>query len=126
MILSSIKLLYLLLAAHFVADFSLQSNTMGTEKRRSSTTELQKIVPWYWWLTGHAMTHGFLTWAVLGLWLQFPGAVYIAMAETIAHWVIDFGKCEGDYGLKVDQALHLVCKIMWVSYVTAYLSILFR
>ena len=122
MILIAIKLLFVLIAAHFVADFSLQTEPMAREKRRASDTELQKIVPWYWWLTAHSMTHGFLTWVVLGLGLQFYGAVYIAMAETVAHWFIDFGKCEGYYGLKVDQALHLICKIMWVSYVLAFLQ----
>ena len=112
-----IGLFFLLIAGHFVADFSLQSDVMAREKRRASESELQKHVPWYWWLTAHAFTHGFVIWFILGSW-------WIALAETIAHWFIDFGKCEGYYGIKVDQFLHLWCKIMWLSYVIVFAKIL--
>ena len=105
--------LFILIAGHFLADFGLQSDVMSREKRRASTTELQKIVPWYWWLTSHAFIHGFVVWFLLGIW-------WIALAETVAHWLIDFGKCEGYYGMWPDQLLHLLCKIIWITYVIAF------
>lgn len=109
-------LLFVFLAGHFVADYALQSDTMAREKRRSSETDLQKIVPWYWWLTAHAFTHGFMVWYISQSWI-------LGLAETIAHWFIDFGKCEGFYGLKTDQLLHVFCKILWISYLIAYAAI---
>ena len=105
--------LFLLLAGHFLADFALQSDVMSSEKRRASNTELQKAVPWYWWLTAHSFIHGFVVWYILGFW-------WIGLVETIAHWLIDFGKCEKYYGITLDQLLHFACKIMWVSYVIAF------
>jgi len=99
--------LFLLLASHCVCDFALQSDTMGREKKRSSTTALQTAVPWYYWLTAHAFIHG------LGVWLVLH-SLPLALAEIVAHFAIDLGKCEGKYGIRVDQSLHIVCKVLWL------------
>ena len=100
------ELLFLLIAAHCVCDFSLQSGTMAREKRRASTTELQAKVPWFWWLAAHAVIQG------LGV-LLVTRSLPLALAETGAHFVIDFGKGEGWYGMAGDQGLHLACKLCW-------------
>ncbi len=42
------------------------------------------------------------------------GSLSLASAELIAHMLIDYGKCDGRYGLHVDQALHVACKVLWL------------
>lgn len=100
-------MLFYLLAAHALFDFPLQSGPTVTEKSRHSKTELQKQVPWYYWLTAHALVHG-------GAVAFITHSVGFGIAETICHWVIDFAKCESWTSIHVDQALHVLCKIAWV------------
>jgi hypothetical protein len=90
---------------HALMDYALQSNAMANEKSRHSNTPLQKEVPWFYWLSAHAALHGgavgYLTTPLLGF------------AEFIAHWVIDFIKCEKYTNIHSDQLLHLFCKLVW-------------
>lgn len=97
----------LLVAAHFLCDFSLQSDTMAREKSRRSATELQKHVPWYYWMLAHACVHGL----AVGLVLQ---SMPIGLAEVCAHFFIDTVKCNGRINIHQDQALHLLSKALWV------------
>ena len=53
----------------------------------------------YWW---YANTPG-----VWNLALGF------AVAESVAHWLIDHGKCQKLYGIHLDQGLHVLCKVAW-------------
>ena len=105
---ASLQLLWWLIAGHFVADYQFQSDTVAREKNRHSDTPLQKAVPWYYWLTSHAATHG----VAVGL---ITGSAWLGMAETLAHWCIDWAKCEKWTGIHVDQALHVACKVAWVA-----------
>jgi hypothetical protein len=102
-----LTLAFWLLVAHFVADYPLQGDTTAREKNRHSTTELQKHVPWFYWLTAHALMHG-------GAVALITGWLTLGAAETLAHWLIDFGKCERWYSIHADQALHLGCKVVWL------------
>lgn len=106
---------FLLVAAHYVCDFALQSDTMGREKKRSSTTPLQAAVPWYYWLTAHSVIQGLGVWVVLH-------SLPLALVETGAHFAIDFGKCEGKYDIRVDQGLHIACKALWLLLVSRGLA----
>jgi hypothetical protein len=45
------------------------------------------------------------------------------MAETVLHWLIDFGKCEKWYSIHVDQGLHLLCKALWFALLTANVTL---
>ena len=102
--------LFYLIAGHALADFSLQSDAMAKGKNRHRKTEPPPgatYTPcWPYWLTAHALIHG-ATVAVI------TGSVHLGIAETIAHWCIDFGKCENWYGIHIDQALHFLCKATW-------------
>lgn len=80
---------------------------MAREKSRKSKSELQKHVPWYHWLAAHAAIHGACV-------LLVTGSVLLGALETCAHFAIDFGKCEGWFGIKTDQALHFACKAAWL------------
>jgi hypothetical protein len=107
-------MLFFLLAGHALMDYSLQGDAMAACKCRRSTHPVAQSVPWYYWLTAHALLHG----AAVGA-LVFWGyndwnlAVGFAIAETALHWLIDFGKCERLYGIHMDQGLHVLCKVAW-------------
>ncbi len=104
-------LVFWLLVAHFVADYPLQGDTTAREKNRHARTPLQQHVPWYYWLTAHALMHG-------GAVALVTGSAALGAAETLAHWLIDFGKCERWFSIHVDQALHLACKALWLYLAT--------
>jgi hypothetical protein len=95
-----------LLVGHVVADFPLQAGPMATEKCRHSASDLQKAVPWYYWLSGHAIIHG-------GAVFLVTNSLTLGLLETVVHWLIDFFKCEGWFGIHADQALHVGCKVLW-------------
>lgn len=96
-----------LVAAHFAADFPLQGDTTAIQKSRRTSNPLSKVVPWFYWLTAHAFVQA------AGV-LIVTGSVVLAAAELVAHWAIDFGKCEDWYSIHVDQFLHLACKAAYL------------
>lgn len=107
-------MLWWLLVGHAVADYWAQSDALAKMKNRHN--DPAKFAPpgqkpqkmWVYALTAHAMMHG----AAVAL---VTGEVALGLAETVAHWVIDFGKCENWYGIHVDQALHILAKIVWLG-----------
>jgi hypothetical protein len=98
--------LFYLVVAHALFDFPLQGDTVAVNKNRNAKTELQKHVPWYMWMSSHALCHG-------GAVALITGSLLFGIAETVAHFIIDFFKCDKRYGIGVDQALHILCKITW-------------
>lgn len=108
-------ILFKLLCGHAVADFMLQHPWVAQNKNRHATPagydpaiHGPKQLVWPHVLTAHALTHG-------GLVMLATGSALLGMAETIAHWLIDFGKCEKWYGIHVDQAAHVACKCLWLG-----------
>ncbi len=95
-----------MVCAHFAADYCFQPADVAREKNHNSTTELQKIVPWYYWLMSHCCTHGLAMYLV-------TGSVLICFMETVVHFAIDFAKCDGKTSLQTDQILHVLCKVCW-------------
>jgi hypothetical protein len=95
-----------LLVGHAVADFPLQAGPMAVEKCRRSASDLQRTVPWFYWLSAHALIHG-------GAVFFVTGSLFLGTLETVVHWLIDFAKCEGLFGIHTDQALHVGCKVLW-------------
>lgn len=97
-----------LLIGHAVADYALQSDWMAKAKNRHHKTEPppgQTYQPcWFWVLSAHAFIHGGAVYVV-------TGSPWLAMLEIAVHWMIDFWKCEGAYGINVDQTLHIVTKL---------------
>lgn len=100
-------ILFFLLAAHALLDFPLQGEVVAINKSPLAKTELQKHVPWYYWLTAHALVHG-------GAVALVTGTVWLGLAETVCHFAIDYGKCLHKYSIHGDQFLHVVCKVLWV------------
>ena len=107
------QILWQLLVGHALADFSLQHDPMAKGKNRHVAIDPSKIPPgqtptivWPYWLTAHALING-------GVVFFITGSYGLSIAEAVCHWVIDFAKCENWFGINTDQALHLVCKILW-------------
>ncbi len=95
--------LILLILAHFVCDFVLQSDRMAKEKVPGSDVTLS----WRWWLTAHASTHGLAVAMITG----FP---IFGVAEAFAHAGIDWLKGRFQFALALDQSMHVACKIIWI------------
>ena len=113
-------LLFFLIAAHALMDYSLQNDSMAVCKCRKSNSPLALSVPWFYWLTAHALLHGGAV-GVVFRWMGFNWEVVVALAaaETAIHWVVDYGKCEKWYSLHVDQTIHILCKLAWWGLVVA-------
>jgi hypothetical protein len=112
-----ISLFCLLLVGHALADYPLQGDFLARAKNYR-----QPIpgVPWIHGLFWHSVIHG----GVVGL---ITGSVWLGVAETGVHLVIDHAKCMGWFGpsdgasyyvqraFHLDQALHVLCKLVWVA-----------
>jgi len=102
--------LFLLMFGHALADFSLQSPDMAKGKNRNRKTEAPPgaiYTPcWPYWLSAHALIHG-------GVVFLITQNIWFGVAETICHWGIDFAKCDNRIGVHQDQALHVICKLLW-------------
>ena len=95
---------FLLMVGHAVADYALQSSELSETKRRAKN-------PGGWWMAlgAHALIHGGAVTLVLG-------SPLLGFFEFVAHFCIDFGRCEGKYSYKVDQFLHVLCKVLWIVF----------
>ena len=99
-----LDLVILLSLGHFFADYPLQGDKMAVEK----CPGMDVTMDWRWWLIAHTATHGFFV-AVL------TGVPLLGLAEVVAHFLIDYGKCRLGYSLLLDQSLHLFSKLVWVA-----------
>lgn len=91
-----------LLVGHYIADAQLQPP--GTSQGKRDTDLFTR----WRWLAFHGTAHGFFV-AII------TGSAVLGLAELFAHAFIDRGKGRGWYGMKVDQGLHVVCKVVWVA-----------
>ncbi len=98
--------LFLLILAHYVADFGLQTEFMATMKGKVHT-DPHGIHS----LLGHSAIHGAMTVAaltVVGLPWFIPALLII-----LAHGTIDYFKSNhNSFGVHVDQALHMTSIVM--------------
>jgi hypothetical protein len=107
---------FYLVFGHALMDYALQPTPMAIEKSRHSKTELQKDVPWYYWLSAHALLHGgAVAYIMTSLGVGISTSIGFGILETVCHWVIDFVRGEGWTNIHADQALHVVCKIAWCA-----------
>jgi hypothetical protein len=103
-----LTIFFYLIVGHAAIDFGLQTDTIAINKNPNAKTELQKQVPWYYWMVAHALMHG-------GAVLYITTSVWFGLAETVCHFIIDWFKCNhGKYmSIHQDQLLHVLCKVMW-------------
>lgn len=103
---SYFEMFVLLIAGHFIGDYVLQSNEIALGKNRS-LDPARHSVPWYYWLAAHALTHGTLVYLV-------TQNIWLLLAETACHFVIDYAKCEKQLTIHQDQFFHVLCKAWWI------------
>ena len=94
----------LLVAAHALADYPLQGDFLSKAKNRLTPIP---GVPWYQALAAHSAIHA-------GFVGVITGNIGLAIAEFIAHAFIDDAKCSSHLTYNQDQALHILCKAIWV------------
>lgn len=102
-------LLFLLLAAHALADYPLQGPFLSEAKNRN--TAIGKLF-WPHALAAHSMIHG-------GAVLMLTGSIWLAGLEVLIHAATDWMKCEGRISLNVDQLIHVACKFAWAAIITS-------
>lgn len=97
------NVLFLLLAGHALCDYPLQGDFLA--KGKNQVTPLPGV-PWYQCLTAHALIHA-------GAVLLITNSLPLALAELVCHWWIDYAKSAGLLTFNADQALHVLCKLVW-------------
>lgn len=107
---SLFELIFWLLVAHAVADYALQTEWMVKSKNRhavqpTASSDRPDLI-WIHVLSAHAILHG------AGVAIV-TGQIWLGVAETVAHWIIDYGKGDRWYGFHTDQFLHIGAKLVW-------------
>lgn len=97
--------LVLLLFAHALADYPLQGDFLARAKSRRSPIE---SVDWWVAMAAHCAIHA-------GSVLLITGSLACAAFEFVAHFFIDHFKCEGVLSFRMDQMLHVGCKLVIVA-----------
>lgn len=98
-----LELIFFLIVGHFVADYALQSEYMALGKNRHKPLD---GVPFYHPLAAHCVIHG-------GAVAFITGSVWLGFLEIICHWIIDDNRCAKKITYTQDQALHILCKLVW-------------
>lgn len=113
-----------LVVGHLIFDYPLQGDFLARGKNVSAPLP---GVPWLTILASHAAIQGGSVWAISTAFLWLAGVdlrtavragLWLGMAETVAHGVIDHLKCSGVLGqgeraFNIDQGLHIACKAVW-------------
>lgn len=94
-----LMLAMMLLGAHWLADYPLQGQFLSDAKVKGPLR--------FYHLVAHAGIQG------AGVALV-TGSVWLGIAEWIAHTAIDEAKVRGKTTFAVDQALHILCKAVWL------------
>lgn len=97
-----IEIFALLVFGHMLADYPLQGDFLARGKNRMNPIP---GIPWQHCMAAHAIIHG----GFVGI---ITGSVWLGIAETVAHAVIDDAKCKGHLSYHEDQAWHIACKIL--------------
>jgi hypothetical protein len=104
------ELFFALVGLHFLCDYPLQGDFLAVGK--GSFAKPHFGVPWWHCLTAHAAIHGLAVGAI-------TGSLWLGLAETAAHFIIDWAKCKKLTGINVDQGFHILCKAAWVLFVAS-------
>lgn len=110
---AAVAVFFALLVSHAVGDFALQGNFLSQAKNRHADLDAffsGGTPPSLWWnaLLAHALIHAGGVWLVTGL-------VVLAAVELLFHFLIDYAKCEQWISFGLDQTLHRLCKVLYVT-----------
>jgi hypothetical protein len=96
--------LFLLLAAHWVADYPLQGDFLAKAKQQGPLRVY------------HLVAHAGIQGAAVTL---VTGSLWLGLLEWLLHTVIDDMKVNGKTTFAQDQALHVICKVLWAVVVVS-------
>jgi len=102
------SLLFWMIVGHAVCDYPLQGDFLARGKNHKAPIP---GIDWWICLMAHSVIHA-------GAVVLVTGNLVLGLAEFWFHCVIDYGKCDGHFDFKVDQALHIICKICWTVVLT--------
>ena len=100
---SLVRLLILLFAGHALCDYPLQGDYLAKSKN-------QKLCGDSAGLQLHLFYHAMIQGAMV---LLVTSSSVLAIAEILIHGITDWAKCEGKITGRVDQAIHIGCKLAW-------------
>ena len=103
-----ITILFILIFFHYLADFPLQD----VLARAKNQTNPIPDIPWQQALFAHSFIQAGFVYLATGIPALF-------VAELVCHAVIDYNKSRGELTFTHDQALHLICKMVWAAVVIA-------
>jgi hypothetical protein len=94
---------FALAVSHALADFPLQGGYIAKQKNPATADSRSEMVVA---LGAHALIHAGAVWLV-------TGSQTLGCAELVLHALIDLAKGRGKFGFLTDQALHLLCKVLY-------------
>jgi hypothetical protein len=92
-----------MLVGHAVADYPLQGDFLAKAKDYQHPI---KGIDWWIAMSAHCAIHA-------GVVMLVTHNPVFAALEFILHFVFDVFKCAGFTNFRTDQALHVICKIVW-------------
>lgn len=93
--------LFFLLFVHALADVPLQGLYLSQAKN-----PVQNPESWFPYLFCHGMIHA-------GFVALVTNSIILGVGELVIHMATDYAKCRKLIGSKADQAIHLLCKVVW-------------
>lgn len=109
---AAVQLLLAFLIGHALCDFPLQGEYLANGKNWRSLKRLQDPSRppqiWVTCMAAHCLIHAGAIWFIIG-------SPLVAVAEFALHFCIDVAKCRGMTTLNQDQALHVLCKVVYVA-----------
>lgn len=115
---------FALFIGHALADYPLQGAFLASGKNRNGDSSVLfggSSVPKGLWI--HALTAHSLIQAG-GVWL-ITGSVFLALVEFVAHWIIDFVRCDERISFNTDQLLHFLCKVVYAALLVSGMTLPF-
>jgi len=104
-----------LFIGHAFADYAFQTDFMARAKNRHWAETFAGGPPdappgtlWLFVLSAHSAIHSGVTWII-------TGCGWIALAEFVLHWLIDWSRMEGKISFRTDQLAHLGCKVVYAA-----------
>lgn len=96
----------LLVCSHFLADYSLQSESMAIGKGRFDSH--YNTVPWYYWMAAHCAVHSLFVMCI-------THNIYYGIIEFVIHFLSDYLKCKRKINIHIDQAIHIFSKLIYLG-----------
>lgn len=102
------KILFLLLFVHFLADFPLQGDFLSQAK--SPTSNFKNIDPFLCMMI-HCFIQAMFVFVV-------TGSPALALIEYNIHGALDIAKCANRISFRQDQLLHILSKVIYTILLT--------